>query len=111
MRYKIWLSSVTGEGILGEGKLRLLKEIETQGSLSAAAKIMGMSYRKAWGDIKKAEEMLGYDLTIKQRGGEKGGKSLLTDKAKKLLEAYDALHKKFDKSIEEAFDEFKKTIE
>ena len=68
---------------------------------------MGISYRKAWGDIKKAEELLGYELTEKIRGGINGGKSNLTGKAKNLLEAYDTLHKKLDSTIEDAYAEFK----
>jgi molybdate transport repressor ModE-like protein len=50
---------------------------------------------------------LGYDLTEKVRGGVDGGKSTLTEKAKNLLEAYDALHRKLDSTIESAYEEFK----
>ena len=69
LRYKLWLSAVSGEGIIGEGQYQLLREIEKKGSLKAAAECLGTSYRKAWGDIKNAEELLGYDLTEKVRGG------------------------------------------
>ncbi|MBC8146632.1 MAG: LysR family transcriptional regulator [Bacteroidetes bacterium] len=110
LRYKMWLSAVSGEGILGDGKYRLLRTIEEKGSLKAAADTLGMSYRKAWGDIKKAEKLLGYDLTDKHRGGKDGGKSILTDKAKNLLEAYDALHKKMNTAIEDASIEFNEKI-
>ena len=110
LRYKLWLSAVSGEGIIGEGQYKLLRLIEVKGSLKAAADELGTSYRKAWGDIKNAEELLGYDLTDKHRGGKDGGKSTLTDKAKNLLEAYDALHKKMDTAIEEAYDDFKEKI-
>lgn len=107
LRYKLWLSAVSGEGIIGEGQYQLLREIEKKGSLKAAADNLGTSYRKAWGDIKHAEELLGYDLTEKVRGGIDGGKSTLTDQAKNLLEAYDALHRKLDSTIESAYEEFK----
>ncbi len=110
LRYKLWLSAVSGEGIIGEGQYYLLRAIEENGSLMAAAVELETSYRKAWGDIKKAEELLGYDLTEKHRGGKDGGKSILTKKAKNLLEAYDALHKKMDNAIEDAYDEFKESI-
>ena len=110
LKYKLWLSAVSGEGIIGEGQYLLLRAIEEKGSLKAAAEELGTSYRKAWGDIKKAEELLGYDLTEKHRGGKDGGKSILTNKTKKLLEAYDALHKKMDIAIEDAYDEFKEKI-
>jgi len=110
LRYKLWLSAVSGEGIIGEGQYQLLRSIEANGSLKAAADELGTSYRKAWGDIKNAEELLGYELTEKQRGGKDGGKSTLTDKANNLLEAYDALHKKMDTAIEEAYDDFREQI-
>ena len=110
LRYKLWLSAVSGEGIIGEGQYQLLRSIEEKGSLKAAADELRTSYRQAWGDIKNAEELLGYDLTDKHRGGKDGGKSTLTDKAKNLLEAYDALHKKMDTAIEEAYDDFKEKI-
>ncbi|MDP2722796.1 MAG: LysR family transcriptional regulator [Bacteroidales bacterium] len=107
LRYKLWLSAVSGEGIIGEGTHLLLRKIEEMGSLKASAEFLGISYRKAWGDIKKSEELLGYDLTVKRRGGLGGGQSDLTTKAKNLLEAYDALHKKMDTTIEDAYAEFK----
>lgn len=110
LRYKLWLSAVSGEGIIGENKYQLLKTIEKLGSLKAAAEALGVSYRKAWGDIKASEELLGYDLTEKTRGGVGGGKSALTDKAKKLLEAYDALHRKMDDAIEDAYEDFRNQI-
>lgn len=110
LRYKLWLSAVSGEGIIGESKYKLLRTIEKLGSLKAASDSLGVSYRKAWGDIKESEELLGYDLTEKTRGGVGGGKSALTSRAKNLLEAYDALHKKMDNAIEDAYDDFKKQI-
>jgi molybdate transport system regulatory protein len=108
LNYKLWLSSVTGEGIIEEDRYKLLQLIKEKGSLKAAAGEMGISYRKAWGDIKKAEELLGYELIIRQRGGKDGGQSELTNKAVKLLQAYDALHTKMDDAVEKAYEEFKK---
>ena len=110
LRYKLWLSAVSGEGIIEESSYSVLRNIEELGSLKAAAEHLGISYRKAWGDIKKSEELLGYDLTEKHRGGVGGGKSDLTAKAKNLLEAYDALHKKMDTAIEDAYEDFKDKI-
>lgn len=111
LNYKLWLSSVTGEGIMEEDRYRLLKAIHERGSLKSAAARMGISYRKAWGDLKKAEELLGYGLVIRQRGGKDGGSSALTEKAVKLLEAYEALHVKLDNAVEKAYDDFRKKIQ
>lgn len=107
LNYKLWLSSVTGEGIIEEERYKLLQFIKEKGSLKAAADELKISYRKAWGDLKKAEELLGYELIVRQRGGKDGGQSILTDKAIKLLQAYNALHIKMDDAVEKAYEEFK----
>jgi molybdate transport system regulatory protein len=108
LNYKLWLASVTGEGIIEEDRYKLLQLIHEKGSLKAAADALKISYRKAWGDVKKAEELLGYALIIRQRGGKSGGQSHLTEKAKKLLEAYEMLHTKMDDAVEKAYEEFKR---
>jgi len=108
LNYKLWLASVTGEGIIEEDRYKLLQMIHVKGSLKAAADEMKISYRKAWGDVKKTEELLGYTLIIRQRGGKSGGQSRLTEKAKKLLEAYEMLHTKMDDAVEKAYEEFKR---
>jgi len=108
LNYKLWLASVTGEGIIEEDRYKLLQVIHEKGSLKAAADALKISYRKAWGDVKKAEELLGYALIIRQRGGKSGGQSHLTEKAKKLLEAYEMLHTRMDDAVEKAYEEFKR---
>jgi len=110
VQYKLWLASVSGEGIIGEGKVQLLQSIDELGSLSAAATALGLSYRKAWGDIRKAEELLGYDLTEKHRGGKDGGRSTLTPAARRLLEAYRALRVEVTRNIDTAVNEFQNKI-
>jgi molybdate transport system regulatory protein len=107
LNYKLWLSSVTGEGIIEEDRYKLLQLIKEKGSLKAAADEMKTSYRKAWGDLKKAESLLGYELSVRQRGGKDGGQSFLTDKAIKLLEAYGVLHTRMDDAVEQAYEEFR----
>ena len=107
LNYKLWLSSVTGEGIIEEDRYALLKQIHELGSLKSASDKLGISYRKAWGDLKQAERLLGYDLITRKRGGKSGGESFLTEKAKKLLEAYDALHTRMDDAVEQAYEEFR----
>jgi molybdate transport system regulatory protein len=111
LNYKVWLSSMSGDGIISEEVYALLTVIQDKGSLKAAADETGMSYRKAWGDIKQAETLLGYELTDKTRGGKEGGQSLLTPSAIKLLEAHNALHEKLDDAVEAAFEEWKKKME
>jgi molybdate transport system regulatory protein len=93
IRAKIWF--VRGNrNVFGEGLSRLLESIDRYGSLSKAAKIEGISYRHAWGDIKKAEENLGFKLIDRTTGGLKGGGSKLTPNAYKLVEGYKRIKRK-----------------
>ena len=85
---KLWFETEDREGFFGGGKLKLLTEIETRGSLSAAAEMLDMSYRKAWGDLKKAEKGFGVKLVMKSRGGRNGGSTILTENGRDLLNAY-----------------------
>lgn len=87
-KVKIWISTESGGGAFGGGKYRLLKAIGEQGSLAAAAESLNISYRKAWGDLKKAEENLGFALIVKTRGGTGGGQTLLTAEGIRLIHAY-----------------------
>lgn len=91
LRYHIWLTHEKKGDIIDHAKFRLLQLIDKKESLKAAANELGISYRKAWGDIKEAEQQLRFALVEKFRGGEKGGKTVLTDDGRKLIEAYQEL--------------------
>ncbi|MBE9468803.1 MAG: LysR family transcriptional regulator [Bacteroidetes bacterium] len=106
LKYKIWLVSREEENILGDGKVNLLKEIDKQGSLQSAVNTIGISYRKAWGNLKKAEEILGFSLVEKHRGGQFGGTTTLTDEGRNLIEAYEELHKEIDETIKKTVKKF-----
>ena len=93
LKTKIWLGR-EGQVVFGEGLARLLDGIDRLGSLSKAAKEEGISYRHAWGDIKRAEERLGIPLLDRSIGGRSGGGSQLTGKARELLARYFALKRK-----------------
>lgn len=99
LNYKIWLADVDGKHVIKNDFFILLKSISSEGSISAAANNIGISYRKAWKLVKDSEEILNFKLIERLRGGDKGGKSNLTDEGFKLLEAYNELIKSFDKSI------------
>ena len=109
-QYKIWLSTDTGEGIMGDGKWQILKAIEKTGSLMAATESLGLTYRRTWGDLKKIESQLGFQLLDKSRGGKDGGTSTLTPEGKRLVEAFDNLHARVDNVIQQAFEDFMQQI-
>ncbi len=102
-RFKLWLSSEDAEGAFGDGKWRLLKAIDNKGSLNAASKSLRISYRKAWGDLKKAQEALGVNLVEKQRGGVLGGKTTLTGQGEKWVKAYTKFRSDIEKEVAKAY--------
>ena len=102
-KFKLWLSTRDIEGVFGDGKWRLLKAIESTGSLTEASDTLRISYRKAWGDLKKAQEALNEPLVEKHRGGIRGGQSALTEQGKKWVSAYTKFHNDIEKAIEKAY--------
>ncbi len=89
----LWLDGEDGSGVaLGSGRVELLKLVDELGSLSKAADKLEMSYRSAWGKIKRAEASLKIDL-IEAVGSRREG-SRLTPKGKELVKAYETLLKK-----------------
>lgn len=108
--YKLWLSLKNGDGILGDGKWRLLKAIEEYGSISKAAINLEISYRKAWGDLKKVEELLGISVIEKHRGGSAGGSSVITAQGVRLIKAYTRFHNEFESFFQKSFTKFQSEI-
>ncbi|MFN2363657.1 MAG: winged helix-turn-helix domain-containing protein [Halarsenatibacteraceae bacterium] len=103
--FRCWLENEQGEQIVGPGLYRLLTEVKKSGSLSQAAREMNMSYRTAWGKIKKIEERVGTEVIEKKVGGKDGGGSELTSKGYQLMEMYNQLKASLEnalKDLEEA---------
>lgn len=90
VRSKVWLE-VDGEPLLGEGRERLLRLIEQEGSISAAARAMAIPYRKAWSYLENMEYKLGFALVERHKGGAGGGRTTLTAEAVTLLVRFDQL--------------------
>jgi len=92
IRSKIWLVDSSGEVVFGLGRLKMLRAVETHGSINAAAKALKMSNRRIWGRIKVTEERLGRQLLVRNVGGTAGGGSQLTDFAKTLIDYFQFLN-------------------
>ena len=97
--YQVWLKSKEQEGRVDDQLIELLRGVDKYGSLKKAAQEKRLSYRKAWGDIRIAEEFLGFDLIESTRGGKNGGLSRLSENGTELLAAFDELHNQFDQAI------------
>ena len=92
---KVWLEK-KNVPIIGEGRASLIESIRDTGSISSAAKKLGMSYRYAWGEIREMETLLGEKLVEKSRGGTKHGKTSLTQRGKEILTEFTIFEKSFD---------------
>lgn len=103
VEHKIWLEK--DGAIFGDGLYRLLSNVAALGSISQAAREMGMSYRAAWGKIKGAEERWKLPLVITQVGGEMGGGARLTPEAAELLVRFKRLRQEVDNFVKDSFTE------
>lgn len=73
---------------VGPGKIELLEALEQHGSISAAAKAMGMSYRRAWLLVDELNACLKYPAVCSATGGVQGGGSILTREGRQLVALY-----------------------
>ena len=92
VRSKIWLE-VGGEPVFGMGREDLLRLIQQGNSINAAAKAMGIPYRKAWTYIDSMEKRLGFPLVTRCRGGAGGGTSSLTPGRSRSWRSFTSLGK------------------
>ena len=90
IKSKIWIEK-EGKPILGVGRLNLLKAVDREGSISKAAKMMNISFRRAWSALESAEKNIGIKLLERRKGGVGGGSSCLTPQAKMLISKFDKL--------------------
>ncbi|WP_239026963.1 winged helix-turn-helix domain-containing protein [Geomonas oryzisoli] len=102
VRSKIWLE-IDGEPVFGQGRERLLRLVKATGSINAAAKEMGIPYRKAWTYIDAMEKRLGFALVTRLKGGAGGGASSLTPEALALLHKFDLLQAGFNEQVNGKF--------
>lgn len=86
-----------GEDIaLGPGKIQLLAAIRAAGSISAAARELHMSYRRAWLLVETMNNCFQAPLVETSTGGRSGGGAQLTGEGVKVLEGYKAMLQEFE---------------
>jgi molybdate transport system regulatory protein len=82
---------VFGEaGMIGPGKAELLERIGRTGSIAAAGRDMGMSYKRAWQLVGTLNAMFREPLVDSTRGGPGGGGAVLTEAGRRVLGLYRA---------------------
>jgi molybdate transport system regulatory protein len=76
------------EGRIGPGKIRLLENISTFGSISAAGRAMNMSYKRAWDLVDEINRICRRAAVERQAGGKNGGGAMLTPFGLSLVARY-----------------------
>lgn len=76
---------------LGPGKIQLLEAIDERGSISAAARELGMAYRHAWERVDSLSRCFGAPVVTASIGGRVGGGAVLTPLGRELVRRYRAM--------------------
>ena len=86
VRTKLFVANET----IGIGKIRLLQLVGETGSISAAARQMGMNYRRAWFLIDSMQSGFADPILLTERGGKGHGGASLTQLGFELINRYEA---------------------
>lgn len=93
----IWMVA-RGENLGGHGRIELLALIEECGSITQAAKRLGMSYKAAWDAVDAMNNLAGESIVLTASGGKGGGGTKLTARGRNLVENFRVIereHKRF----------------
>jgi molybdate transport system regulatory protein len=91
---------------MGPGKARLIALIAESGSISAAARKMGMSYRRAWQLVEALNKSFNEPVVLTAVGGKRGGGAVVTGFGKRLVADYHAMEEKASAAIAADVEEF-----
>ncbi|TAN47847.1 MAG: LysR family transcriptional regulator [Rhodospirillales bacterium] len=95
---------------LGPGKADLLESIARTGSITAAAKDQGMSYRRAWMLVDEMNRAFKDPVVSASFGGAKGGGAQLTPSGKSILDLFRQVEKKAEAAIESELEAIERLV-
>ena len=100
-RYRGLTLRVLGAGApaMGPGKAELSERIAQTGSISAAARAMGMSYRRAWQLVEALNASYRQPLVLTATGGQRGGGATVTPYGKRLAALFRSMEEKASGAI------------
>ena len=84
---------------MGPGRARLVTLIGETGSISAAAREMGMSYRRAWQLVEALNKSFNEPVVLTATGGKRGGGAVVTDFGKRMVEDYQGMEARASAAI------------
>lgn len=92
LRGSVWMT-VDGRSLGGPGRVELLALIASHGSITRAAKAMGMSYKAAWDAIDTMNQLAGEPLVERLVGGKGGGGTTLTARGLQLVRSFGVIER------------------
>jgi len=100
-RYRGLTLRVLGKGApaIGPGKAELIERIGKTGSISGAARAMGMSYRRAWQLVEALNRDFCEPVVITAVGGTRGGGAQVTPFGRRVVAAFRAMEGKASAAI------------
>ncbi|MBN1116209.1 MAG: LysR family transcriptional regulator [Bacteroidales bacterium] len=90
---RLWIEK-NGKAFLGAGRVELLENIDSTGSISKAAHSLGMSYKKAWQLVNSINKLAEAPVVIRETGGKNGGGTKLTPEGRKVIAEFKKLEDK-----------------
>jgi molybdate transport system regulatory protein len=100
-----------GEEIaLGPGKADLLEAIARAGTLAEAAKLLDMSYMRAWKLLQTMNACFKQPLVTTARGGSVHGGAVLTETGRAILSLYRRMEEETRRAVEPAWEEIQKHL-
>ena len=95
---------------IGPGKARLIAAIDAAGSISAAARQMGMSYRRAWQLVEAINASFNRPVVTTATGGKRGGGAAVTPFGREILASYQRMEDKASAAITRDLREFSRLL-
>ncbi len=86
---------------MGPGKADLLEAIQQKGSISAAGRALGMSYKRAWDLVNVMNKSFKQALIATSVGGDKGGGAQVTEFGLQILDQYRAIEAKTNLAVKD----------
>lgn len=102
VKSRIWIE-VDDAPFLGYGRVMLLKEVDKSHSMSAAAKSLNMSYKKAWRLLNEINDAAKKPILEKKIGGKHGGGTCITPYGKDLIQRFEKLNQACIAFLEKEF--------
>ncbi len=87
------------QGIVEAQRLQLLHAIDQCGSINAAAKAVGISYKTAWDWVDTINNLSPQPLVLRSTGGKQGGGTRLTEHGRQMLHSLDRLQRAYDQLL------------